>query len=531
MNSLLQPGQHPDADQLSAFAEHALPTHEQQQMLSHLAACPDCRALIYLTQQANTIESTQPQAVTTRWPWFSGWLSGWGLAIPSIAIACLILLTLYLRKTSTPRNQTAATTTASIKQAQPPLPASPMKPPVVPASVATASRVRVPPKSTLASSQKKLQPLATDQMIATSIAAPATPIAPVPIAQEAQLAPQMQESRAIAFAPTLKAQFARSLSGGGIQGTITDPSGAAVAKATVTATNTDTGVATTHITSGTGTYSIQPLQVGTYNVEVTAKGFQRLLQENINVANNSVIGLNLKPSVGGENTTITVTDAPPYINTTDAVLGGTIENNLYASLPLSMNGGPRDPTAFQYLMPGVQENPGNNTNQGTTAGVSGIYGTGQTNLNANYVEGVPVSNISAQGDGTAVATAVSTGASAAGLTSMKRLPTLPSKLPALAVVEKASRTLALDTAGALFRSDDAGVTWIPVPPQWQGRALTLRLSQPPSATQPASGMNAASAAAARPQPQALASPVPVFELTTGSGAIYTSSDGQTWQRK
>ncbi|MGA2196093.1 MAG: carboxypeptidase-like regulatory domain-containing protein [Bryobacteraceae bacterium] len=368
-------------------------------------------------------------------------------------------------------------------------------------------------------------------MIATSIAAPATPIAPVPIAQEAQLAPQMQESRAIAFAPTLKAQFARSLSGGGIQGTITDPSGAAVAKATVTATNTDTGVATTHITSGTGTYSIQPLQVGTYNVEVTAKGFQRLLQENINVANNSVIGLNLKPSVGGENTTITVTDAPPYINTTDAVLGGTIENNLYASLPLSMNGGPRDPTAFQYLMPGVQENPGNNTNQGTTAGVSGIYGTGQTNLNANYVEGVPVSNISAQGDGTAVATAVSTGASAAGLTSMKRLPTLPSKLPALAVVEKASRTLALDTAGALFRSDDAGVTWIPVPPQWQGRALTLRLSQPPSATQPASGMNAASAAAARPQPQALASPVPVFELTTGSGAIYTSSDGQTWQRK
>jgi len=70
--------------------------------------------------------------------------------------------------------------------------------------------------------------------------------------------------------------------------------------------------------------------------------------------------------------------------------------------------GPRDPTAFQYLMPGVQENPGNNTNQGTTAGSSGIYGgTGQTNLNANYVEGVPVSNINAQGSGTSVANAVS----------------------------------------------------------------------------------------------------------------------------
>jgi hypothetical protein len=534
MNSLLQPGQHPDAEQLSAFAEHALPTHEQQQMLAHLAACPDCRALVYLVQQADPIEAPQPQAAAARRPWFSGWLSGWGLIIPPVAIACLVLLTLYLRKTSTPRNQTNTTITASIKQAHPPLPASPIKP-----LVAAASPVRVPPITTQARSQKKLQPNATDRMMATSIAAPATPVAPVPIAQEAQLAPQMQESRAITFAPTLKAQFARTLSGGGIQGTVTDPSGAAVAKAQITATNTDTGVQFTRQTTSHGIYSIAPLPVGTYNVEVVAKGFQRLLQENINVDNDSVIGLNLKPSIGGENTTITVTDAPAYLNTASATLGGTIENQLYASLPLSMNGGPRDPTAFQYLMPGAQENPANATNQGTTAGSSGIYGTGQTNLNANYVEGVPVSNIAAQGSGTATANAVtasaantsSTATSAAGLANRKPLPTLPSKLPTIAVVENAGRTLALDTAGALFRSDDAGVTWHPVPAQWQGRALTLRLSQPPSATQPAASMNAASAAVARQQQLAFAPQVPAFELTTDSGVTYTSSDGQTWQRK
>src|SRR5208283_2033892 len=94
----------------------------------------------------------------------------------------------------------------------------------------------------------------------------------------------------------------------------------------------------------------------------------------------------------------------------------TIQNELYTALPLAMNGGPRNPTAFQYLMPGVQENPANATNQGSTAGSSGIYGgTGQTNLNQNYVEGVPVSNLGdpsnsagyGQGSGTAVATAVS----------------------------------------------------------------------------------------------------------------------------
>lgn len=196
--------------------------------------------------------------------------------------------------------------------------------------------------------------------------------------------------------------------GGGVQGTVTDPSGAAVAKAQVTATNTETGVATTRQTTSSGTYSISPLQVGTYNIEVVAKGFQRLLQENVEVDNASMFGYNAKLTIGGENTTVTVTDAPPYMNTTDSSLGGTIENELYSQLPLSMSGGPRDPTAFQYLMPGVQEAPSNATDAGTTAGSSGIYGgTGQTGLNENYVEGVPVTNISSGGDGKAVATSVS----------------------------------------------------------------------------------------------------------------------------
>ncbi|HEX9201274.1 MAG TPA: carboxypeptidase-like regulatory domain-containing protein [Acidobacteriaceae bacterium] len=218
--------------------------------------------------------------------------------------------------------------------------------------------------------------------------------------------------------PALEAQ---STSGGGIQGTITDPSGAAVVNAEVTATNTDTGVHTTRKTNGSGIYSLQPLQTGPYIVEVVATGFQRMLQENITVDNSQVVGLNLKLAVGSKDTTITVTDAPPYLNTTDATLGGTIENELYSQLPLSMNGGPRDPTAFQYLMPGVQENPANNGNvtvndaagnpqltTGATNGNSGVYGgTGQTNLNENYLEGVPVSNINQQGSNNPLATAVS----------------------------------------------------------------------------------------------------------------------------
>jgi hypothetical protein len=109
-----------------------------------------------------------------------------------------------------------------------------------------------------------------------------------------------------------------------------------------------------------------------------------------------------------------------------------------------------------------------------------------------------------------------------------RLPALPSKLLAISVVTDASRTLALDAAGKLFRSDDGGASWHPVPAQWQGRALSLRLTQPPSVAQRAAGKETETAAEARQQTQSLA---PAFELTTDSGATYTSLDGETWQHK
>ena len=48
MSELFQSGQHPDADQLSAFMEHALPAHEQEQTLAHLFICPRCGVIVAL---------------------------------------------------------------------------------------------------------------------------------------------------------------------------------------------------------------------------------------------------------------------------------------------------------------------------------------------------------------------------------------------------------------------------------------------------------------------------------------------------
>jgi hypothetical protein len=185
---------------------------------------------------------------------------------------------------------------------------------------------------------------------------------------------------------------------GTIQGTITDPSGAVLPNATVTVTNLATGVTTKRITNKAGDFNASPLQAGKYQVEVAARGFQTLLQENITLDSLQTLGLNLKMTVGSASEEVTITDAPPMLDTQDASMGGTIENELYTNLPLSMNGGPRDPTQFQYLMPGVQEGGG-------TTGVFG--GTGQEFLNQNYINGIPVSSIAAQGDPTTVRNAVS----------------------------------------------------------------------------------------------------------------------------
>ncbi len=207
---------------------------------------------------------------------------------------------------------------------------------------------------------------------------------------------------ALLGSPCLRAQVAGE---GAVNGRVTDPDGRGIAHAKVIATNTETGVALTRETTGTGDYSLSPLQAGDYNVEVLATGFSRHFQQNVQVNSDQKVGLDIKMSVGSDSTTVTVTDAPPSLDTTNATLGGTIENELYTELPLSMGGSPRDPTAFQYLMPGVQEGPPPTSSGGLQQGVYG--GTGQTNLNENYIEGIPVSNIQSQGDNSPVAKAVS----------------------------------------------------------------------------------------------------------------------------
>src|SRR5579863_8154427 len=66
-----------------------------------------------------------------------------------------------------------------------------------------------------------------------------------------------------------------------VVGTVTDPSGAAVANATITITNAETGVARTLPSSGDGQYVAPDLAIGHYSVHVTAAGFKAFDQKNV----------------------------------------------------------------------------------------------------------------------------------------------------------------------------------------------------------------------------------------------------------
>jgi len=91
-----------------------------------------------------------------------------------------------------------------------------------------------------------------------------------------------------------------------ILGTVTDPSGAAVANATITITNTDTGVARSLPTNGDGQYVAPDLIIGHYNVRATAAGFKGSEQKNLvlDVGDRSRIDFKLIVGSVQENVTV-----------------------------------------------------------------------------------------------------------------------------------------------------------------------------------------------------------------------------------
>jgi hypothetical protein len=161
---------------------------------------------------------------------------------------------------------------------------------------------------------------------------------------------------AVAFFLTIGLSFLSSAplfsqgSAGRILGTVTDQSGGAIAGASVSINDTERGTSRNLTTDDSGEYNAPSLTPSTYKVHVEAKGFKALDRQNVILEVNGNVRVDIQLQPGDVSQTITVTEEVPLIETTNAELGGTIQNQIIENLPL--NG--RNFENLLTLRPGVE---------------------------------------------------------------------------------------------------------------------------------------------------------------------------------
>ena len=143
------------------------------------------------------------------------------------------------------------------------------------------------------------------------------------------------------------------VSGAALSGLVTDEQGGPVPDAKVSVKNVGTGVVREIATNADGFYSVPNLLPGSYEVTVSAKGFQTTVQKGITLTVGGQQALNVSLKIGQLNQTVEVNAAPPDIQTTSSTVGSTVDSTTVRELPL--NG--RDWTSLATLEPGVSSIP------------------------------------------------------------------------------------------------------------------------------------------------------------------------------
>jgi Carboxypeptidase regulatory-like domain len=158
-----------------------------------------------------------------------------------------------------------------------------------------------------------------------------------------------------------------------IAGTVTDPSGAAVAGATVTAKSVERGTTSTAVTNDTGNYRIPLLPPGNYDLRVEKPGFQTALYPAFTLVLNQVAQINVEMKVGQVSQTIEVTGAAPIMKTEATQVDTVIDAATNDALPLAT----RNYVELTLLSPGAIHpdpssfNNGDNVNSGARPFING----------------------------------------------------------------------------------------------------------------------------------------------------------------
>jgi Carboxypeptidase regulatory-like domain/TonB dependent receptor len=182
--------------------------------------------------------------------------------------------------------------------------------------------------------------------------------------------------------------FAQRLDGT-LRGKVTDPSGAVIPGADVTARNQETGVKQTIKTTSTGEYVFPNLQVGLYTVSVRARGFTDFDRKDVQVLPNQVMAADATMRVGGETTTVEVTTGAETVQTTTSQLSNDFGNKAVTDLPNPGLGG--GPLNLALLVP-------NSTSQGAgVLGEGGSIGGARPRLNSFNIDGVDDNRVDVTG--------------------------------------------------------------------------------------------------------------------------------------
>ncbi|MGO9261852.1 MAG: TonB-dependent receptor domain-containing protein [Bryobacteraceae bacterium] len=130
---------------------------------------------------------------------------------------------------------------------------------------------------------------------------------------------------------------------GVITGTVTDPSGAVVPGAQITATQSSTNVSYRVKTSSAGDYTVPALPIGNYQLRVEVQGFKTHLTDNVVVSPGSEVRVDVKLDVGTSQQSVEVTANAQVLQTENARVATMVNSTLVDALPVEVNGTSRSP--------------------------------------------------------------------------------------------------------------------------------------------------------------------------------------------
>jgi hypothetical protein len=171
--------------------------------------------------------------------------------------------------------------------------------------------------------------------------------------------------------------------GGSISGTVKDPSGAAIAKASVSLVNTNTGVRQSTTTDAHGTYTFPVVPVGDYGLEADQSGFKPYRRTGIVLDTNSALLVDIVLQVGQRSDAVTVNESSVHLETYSSQVGEVINSEQMNAVPL--NG--RSYTDLLSLQAGVAPSTSISSNTVQDVGASALSPSGDLNPGTISING------------------------------------------------------------------------------------------------------------------------------------------------